>query len=116
MGPLSDITGIQLLPAQEFAHFTISKETTIRQGPRLYPKLADFIEALVEKYLETTNTLPEIAYMGYIRAYLFYLGESAVDKYSVLDHLSPKARLLWTHVLEDKMVFGEEGLEMYRKA
>lgn len=116
MGPWSDVTGVQLLPAQEFAHFTISKETTIRQGPCLYPKLADFIEALVAKYLETTNTLPEVAYMAYIRVFLFYISESAEEKYSVLDHLSPKAHLLWTHILEDKMVFGDEGLEIYRNA
>jgi len=116
MGPWSDITGVQLLPAQEFAHFTISKTTTIRHGPCLYPKLADFIEALVEKYLETTNTLSEVAFMAYVRVHLFYLAGSAVDKYVVLDNLSPKARLLWTHVLEDKMMSGKEGLEMYRKA
>ena len=116
MGPWSDITGVQLLPAQEFAHFTISNDTTIRQGPCLYPKLADFIEALVAKYLEMTNTRAEVAYMAFVRIYLFYLGEYAVEKYSVLDYLSPKAHLLWTHVLQGKMMFGEEGLEMYRKS
>ena len=38
-----------------------------------------------------------------------------MERYSVLDKLSHKARLLWRDILEEKLVLGDEGREMYRK-
>lgn len=115
IGQWSNSMGVQLLPAQEFAAFTINEKTTITRGSYLYPKLPDFIEALVHKYLEPCKTVDERGYLTFIRLYLLYLSSYAVDRYSVLDKLSPKARLLWSDILEEKLVLGEEGLEMYRK-
>ena len=112
LGSWSDITGVQLIPAQEFTHFTISRETTILQHLCVYPKLSSFIEALVEKYLEKTTNRGEVAHVG---MHLLYLGDCTVDRYSVLDSLSPKARVLWRDVVEEKLLFGEKGRELYRK-
>jgi hypothetical protein len=112
LGSWSDITGVQLLPAQEFCHFVISPETTI-EG--MYPKLSAFIEALAEKYLELVEGRGEVAYRTHTLMYLFYLGEYALkERDSILDDLSPRAHRLWKDILEDKVVLGEEGLDMYR--
>jgi hypothetical protein len=37
------------------------------------------------------------------------------DRYSVLEDLSPKARRLWKDILEEKLISGEEGREIYRE-
>ena len=112
LGSWSEVTGVQLLPAQEFAHFVISPETTV-EG--MYPKLSALIEALVEKYLEPVEELGEVAYRTHTFMYLLYLGEHASkDRDSVSDDLSPRAHRLWKDILEDKVLLGEEGLDMYR--
>lgn len=115
LGSWSDVTGVQLLPAQEFAHFTISEETTIGRDICVYPKLSCFIEALVEKYLEKATNRAEIAHLAHIGMHLLYLGDCAVERYSVMDTLSPKASLLWKDVVEEKFIFGEKGRDIYRK-
>lgn len=115
LGPWSDVTGVQLLPAQEYAHFTISEETTIVRDFRLYPKLSSFIEALAEKYLEKATNRGEVAHLANVGMHLIYLGSCAAERYSVLESLSPKARLLWRDVVDEKLILGEEGREIYRK-
>jgi hypothetical protein len=115
MGSWSDVTGVQLLPAQEFAHFTISGNTTVMRDFCIFPKLSSFIEALVEKYLESATNRGEVAYLAYIGMHLLYLGAFAVERYSVVDDLSPRASLLWKDVVEEKFIFGEKGRDIYRK-
>jgi len=115
IGPWSDVTGLQLLPAQEYAHFTISEETTIAFGSRVYPKLSSFIEALVDQYLERTTNRGEVDHSAHVGMHLSYLGGHAVERYSALEDLSPKARRLWKDILEEKLILGEEGRQIYRK-
>lgn len=115
LGSWSDVTGVQLLPAQEFAHFTMSEETTVARDLCVYPKLSSFIEALVEKYLERATDRGEVAYLAHVAMHLLYLGDCAAERYSVVDSLSPKTRLLWKDVVEEKLIFGEKGREIYRK-
>ena len=115
LGSWSDVTGVQLLPAQEFAHFTISGEITILRPLCVYRKLSGFIEAFVEKYLEKTTNRGEVAYLAHLGMHLLYLGNCAVERYSVLESLSPRARVLWKDVVEEKLLFGEKGRETYRK-
>src|SRR5436190_15406400 len=82
LGSWSDVTGVQLLPAQEFAHFTISGETSISRDICVYPKLSCFIEALVEKYLERATKRSEVAHLAHIGMHLLYLGDCAVERSS----------------------------------
>jgi len=115
MAPWSDVTGLQLLPAQEYAHFTISEETTVTHGIPVYPKLPNFIEALAEQYLERTTNRGEVDHSSHVELHLFYLSGYAEERYSVLEDLSPKVRRLWKDILEEKLIFGEEGREIYRR-
>lgn len=115
MGLWSDVTGLQLLPAQEYAHFTISKETTVVFGSRVYPKLSSFIEALVEQNLKRTPNRGEFDHSAHVGMHLSYLGGYAVERYSELEALSPKARRLWKDILEEKLILREEGRNIYRK-
>ena len=115
MGSWSQMTGLQLLPAQEFAYFTINKHTTIAKGPRLYPKLEDFIESLVKKFVEATDVRSELAYCLHNRLYLAYLCGSAPERHSVLNNLSPKARRVWKDLLDEQLILGEEGRRIYRE-
>ena len=108
-----DITGIQLLPAKQFAQFEISPDTTVQHGTLLYPKLADFIEALVNQYLRPAQTLPELAYRAHVCMHIGYLADYVSDLEKVLQHLSPKAGRLWGDILKGEMMLGESGIELY---
>ena len=115
MGPWSNMTGLQLLPTQEFAYFTINEHTIIAKGPCLYPKLGAFIEALVKKFVEPTEVQGELAYCGHTRIYLAYLSDSATERYAVLDTLSPRAHRVWKDRLDQKLAVGEDGRKMHRE-
>jgi hypothetical protein len=65
MGPDSDVTGVQLLPpADEFAHFHISPETTVKSGELLFPRLSAYIESPVYRYFCPAQTTAEITYVS----------------------------------------------------
>jgi len=115
MGPWSQTTGLQLLPAEEFAYFAINKHTTIAEGPCLYPRLAGFIEALVKKFIQATDVRSEISYCLHTRLHLAYLCGSAPERHSVLNDLSPKARRVWKDLLDEKLMIGEEERRIYRE-
>jgi len=108
MGPWSKTTKLQLLPAREYAHFTISGETTVVYGIRVYPKLSCFIEALVEQHLETASSRRELHRLFRVMMYLAHLGDYSVERNSVLQNLDPKARRLWKDILERTFILGEE--------
>jgi hypothetical protein len=113
MGPWSKSTAMQLLPAQEFAYFTINDRTTIAKDSRLYPKLADFIEALVTKFVEPTDVESEVAYCCHARLYLYYLSDSAPERDLISNSLSPRAQRVWKDIMEGKLIIGEEGRKFY---
>jgi hypothetical protein len=113
--PGSAEMGLQLLPSEEFAHFTISEKTTIRIGTRLYPKLPDFLEALIYQYTRPAQTEEEREYRCHICVHLFYLGEYSPIKHSILPDLSSRARQAWSDILNDEFVFGDAAVEHYGK-
>jgi len=107
--------GLQLLPCEEFAHFMISEKTTIRKGRFLYPKLPDFLEALIYQYIRPAQMAEESEYRCHICVHLFYLGEYSPIKHSILPDLSPRARQAWSDILNDEFVFGDAAVEHYGK-
>jgi hypothetical protein len=80
----------------------------------LYPRLADFVEALVYQYLRPAQTLPELAYRTHVCMHIAYLADYMSDPEKVLPHLSPEARRLWGDTLNGEMILGEAGIELYR--
>jgi hypothetical protein len=111
-----DRFGIQLLPAIEFANFTIGPGTTVEHHVRLYPKLADFIESLVYQFLRPTGERPGLAYRAHVCIYLGYLATHTPEGRTVLSVLSPKARRLWGDFLNDEVINGEKGFKYYSGA
>jgi hypothetical protein len=113
MGPDSETTGVQLLPAEEFAHFHISPESTVKRGDLLFPRLADYVESLVHQYLRPVSTTEEVMYQTNVKLHLLYLAEYATEPRSVLPLLSPKAHRLWEHMSNNEFIGGVEGIEYY---
>jgi hypothetical protein len=111
MGPDSDVTGVQLLPAEEFAHFHISPETTVKSEELLFPRLGGYIESLVYQYLRPAQTMAESTYQFNVKIHLRYLADYAREPQSILPLLSPRAHRLWGNILKKGIVNGEEGIE-----
>jgi hypothetical protein len=110
--PESEI-GIQLLPSEEFAQFTISEKTTVREEQLLFPRLSDFIDALVYQYLRPAQTDAEFEYRAHLGVHLFYLGDYAPAREDILSMLSPRAHKVWRDILRSEFVFGDAGVEYY---
>jgi hypothetical protein len=113
MTPDSEISGVQLLPAEEFAKFHISPETTMNRGERLFPRLENYVESLVYQYLCPAEMREELMFRLVVQTHLWYLVEHAPEPSSVLPLLSSKARRLWRDMLNREFRIGLEGIEYY---
>jgi hypothetical protein len=109
-----DRVGVQLLPAMEFADFSITSFTTVKRGEFVYPTLPAFIESLVYQYLRFADTLPTLAYRAHVCMYLSYLAEYTPEGHAALGVLSPRSRRLWEDMLNDEIMFVKKGIDYYR--
>jgi hypothetical protein len=114
MGPDSKTTGVQLLPAEEFAHFHISPETTVKRGNLLFPQARAYIESLVYQYLRPTQTKADLTYRFNVKIHLHHLSDYIPEPRSILPQLSPRAHEVWGNILSNGIVHGEDGIRYYR--